>query len=514
MAPFVSRREVLAALSIAIDLGLGQPMEHMLRSAVIGTRLADLLRLTEEERSAVFHTSLLMWIGCHADSHEYAHWFGDDITVRHDSFAVDWSGLPYLRFLLRNVGRGLPVGKRAQIGATLIKDARGNLGKLVRSHCASASLLAEQFGLGEEVASALRFAFERWDGRGLPNGVAGTGIPIVMRVVQLADVVEVPHRAEGVEAAITVARGRSGGQLDPQLVSVLAGSARDLLGLPDDAWSAAAAALPDPDRIVTGAELDTLLQALGDFVDLKCPFTLGHSRGVAELAHAAASCAGLGPADADLMRRAGYVHDLGRIGVSNHIWEKPGPLTASEWERAQMHPYLTGRILSRVGGLEAVRAVAERHHEHLDGSGYPNGLTGGALSVNDRLLAAAVKYHSSREPRPYRVALDPDQAARRLRRDAAAGQLEPTAVETVLEAAGHRRSRRPARPSGLTPRETEVLINVAWGRSNREIANALGVSEKTVRNHVEHIYSKIGVTNRVGASLFATQHGMVSPVSP
>ncbi|MFE3572671.1 response regulator transcription factor, partial [Bacillus subtilis] len=111
------------------------------------------------------------------------------------------------------------------------------------------------------------------------------------------------------------------------------------------------------------------------------------------------------------------------------------------------------------------------------------------------------------------VALAPDPAARRLRRGAAAGHLEPTAVEAVLEAAGHRRSRRPARPSGLTPREAEILINVAWGRSNREIAKALGVSEKTVRNHVEHIYSKIGVKNRVGASLFATQHGMVPPMS-
>ncbi len=513
MAAVVSRREVLGALSLAIDLGLGQPMEHMVRSAVIGTRLARRLGLDDRERAAVFYVSLLIWIGCFADSHEYSRWFGDDIAVRHDSYQLDWSGLPYLRFLLGNVGRGMPLAKRARIGAALFVDTRGNLARLARSHCASAEMLAERFDLDERVCSALPFTFERWDGGGLPNGVSGAAIPAVMRVVQLADVVEVHHRTGGIDAAIAVATGRGGGQLDPDVVAAFVSSAPELLAATDDAWSTAVATLAEPDRVLGDAELDLLLRALGDFVDLKCPFTLGHSRGVADLVHAAAGCIGLGGADADLLRRAGYVHDLGRIGVSNLIWEKTGELTMPEWERVRMHPYLTGRILSRVGGLDEVRVICERHHEQLDGSGYPNGLTGSALSVHDRLLAAAARYHGSLEPRPYRAALDPEQAARRLRVDAAAGRLEPAAVEAVLEAAGHRRSRRPVHPSGLTPREAEVLINVAYGRSNREIANELRVSEKTVRNHVEHIYAKIGVTNRVGASLFAAHHGMVAPLS-
>ncbi len=513
MAAVVSRREVLGALSLAIDLGLGQPMEHMVRSAVIATRLAERLRLDDRERAAAFYVSLLIWIGCFADSHEYSRWFGDDIAVRHDSYRLDWSGLPYLRFLLGNVGRGMPLAKRARIGAALFIDTRGNLARLARSHCASAEMLAERFGLDEQVCSALPFTFERWDGGGLPSGVFGAELPIVMRVVQLADVAEVHHRTGGIDAAVAVVSGRSGGQLDPEVVAAFVAAAPELLAAGGDPWSTAVAALNEPDRVLGGGELDLLLRALGDFVDLKCPFTLGHSRGVAELVHTAAGYIGLNGADADLLRRAGYVHDLGRIGVSNLIWEKPGALTAPEWERVRMHPYLTGRILSRVGGLEQVRAICERHHEHLDGSGYPNGLTGSALTVHDRLLAAAARYHGSLEPRPYRAALDPDRAARRLRGEAAAGRLEPAAVEAVLEAAGHRRSRRAAHPSGLTPRETEVLINVAYGRSNREIANVLRVSEKTVRNHVEHIYAKIGVTNRVGASLFAAHHGMVTPLS-
>jgi HD-GYP domain-containing protein (c-di-GMP phosphodiesterase class II) len=504
----VSRTEILAALSLAIDLGLGQPMDHMLRSAVIGMRLADRLGLGERERGTVFYTGLVMWIGCHAESHEYAQWFGDDIAMRHDSHFIDWSGPAYRRFLVRSLGRGSALPKRVQLAAKLFLDARGNLGALVQSHCLSASLLAEEIGLGAAVCEALPYAYERWDGSGLPAGAAGSEIPVAMRVAQLADIAEVHRRAYGAEAATAEIRHRSGKQFDPAIVAVFTAAADELLREDDDAWSTAAALAPDPGEPLSGPALDRLLRAMGDFVDLKCPFTLGHSRAVAELAENAARCAGLPQDEVDVLRRAGYVHDLGRIGVSNRVWEKPGPLTDAERERMQMHPYLTGRILARVGGLKAVRDAAVNHHERLDGSGYPNGLRGDDLSVRDRILAAAESYCSSTEPRPYRDALDQAAAAGQLRNEAARGRLDGDAVEAVLEAAGHRPSRRPARPAGLTRREAEVLVHLAQGRSNREIASALWISEKTVRNHVEHIYAKIGVSNRIGASMYATRHGL------
>ncbi len=504
----VSRTELLAALSVAIDLGLGQPMDHMLRSAVIGAGLAERLGLSEPDRGTVFYTGLVMWIGCHADSHEYTRWFGDDIAVRHDSHFVDWSGAPYRRFLIRNLGRGSTLPKRAQLAAKLLLDARGNIGGLVQSHCLSASLLAEEIGLGSNVCEALPYAYERWDGSGLPARAAGSQIPVAMRVAQLADIAEVHNRAHGADAAIAEIRQRSGKQFDPAIVDVFIAAADDVLAENEDAWATAAALAPDPGAPMSDGQLDRLLQAMGDFVDLKCPFTLGHSRAVAELTENAARCAGLPQQEVDVVRRAGYVHDLGRIGVSNRVWEKPSQLTGAERERVQMHPYLTGRILARVGGLEAVRNTAVNHHERLDGSGYPNGIRGDDLSARDRLLAAAESYCSSTEPRPYRRALDDAAAAGRLRAEAAAGRLDGDAVESVLEAAGHRPSRRPARPAGLTQRESEILVHVAQGRSNREIASALWISEKTVRNHVEHIYAKIGVSNRIGASLFATRHGL------
>ncbi|OBH01087.1 MULTISPECIES: HD domain-containing phosphohydrolase [unclassified Mycobacterium] len=504
----VSRTEVLAALSLAIDLGLGQPMDHMLRSAALGTRLGERLGLSERERGTVFYTGLVMWIGCHADSHEYARWFGDDIAVRHASHYIDWSGAPYRRFLMSNLGRGATLPKRAQLAARVFWDARGNIGGLVQSHCLSAALLAEEIGLGADVCEALPYAYERWDGSGMPAGAARDRIPVAMRVAQVADIAEVHHRAYGAEAAIAEVRKRSGKQFDPDVVAAFTAAAGELLRENEDAWSAAADLAPDPGEALSGDALDRLLRAMGDFADLKCPFTLGHSRAVAELAENAGKCAGLPSDDIDVLRRAGYVHDLGRIGVSNRVWEKPGELTHAERERVHLHPYLSGRILARVGGLKAVREVAVNHHERLDGSGYPNGLRGEDLSVRDRILAAAESYCASTEPRPHREASDETGAAGRLRGEASRGRLDGDAVEAVLEAAGHRPSRRPARPAGLTRREAEVLLHVAQGLTNREIASALWISEKTVRNHVEHIYAKIGVSNRIGASLYATRHGL------
>ena len=196
--------------------------------------------------------------------------------------------------------------------------------------------------------------------------------------------------------------------------------------------------------------------------------------------------------------------------MSNQVWSKPAELTGAEWERVRMHPYLTDRVLTRIPGLAHVAAIARAHHEHLDGSGYPLGLAGAALGRPERLLAAAVAYQSALEPRPYREPLPPDAAAARLKDRVTRGALDADSVEAVLAVAGHA-PRKVRRDDALTPRETEILGLVARGLSNRDIATRLVLSEKTVRNHVEHTYAKIGATNRVGASLYALQHGLVAP---
>src|SRR5690606_33493202 len=238
--------------------------------------------------------------------------------------------------------------------------------------------------------------------------------------------------------------------------------------------------------------------------------TLGHSRAVAATAADAGTLLGLETSEVRALRRAGHLHDIGKLGVSSQIWSKPGELTVSERERVRLHPYLTDRALSSITGLELEREYARAHHEHLDGSGYPMSLSGPSLGAGARILAVAAAYRSALEPRPYREALDPDEAAQRLRRRSAQGRLDPECTAAVLTVAGHA-ARRVREEDGLTPREREVLGHVARGLSNRQIAERLVLSEKTVRNHVERTYAKIGASNRVGASLYALKHGMASP---
>lgn len=173
---------MLAGLSVAIDLGLGQPAEHMLCAATIACRLADRLGLDAEQRGTVYYATLVMWIGCHADSQEYARWFGDDIAVRREAYLVDWSGMPYMLFLLGHVAQGEPLPQRLKVMGTLFRDARGQLATLIHSHCTSAAALAGHIGLSPEVAKMLSYTFERYDGDGLPAGVCGDQIPIEMRI--------------------------------------------------------------------------------------------------------------------------------------------------------------------------------------------------------------------------------------------------------------------------------------------------------------------------------------------
>jgi HD-GYP domain-containing protein (c-di-GMP phosphodiesterase class II) len=477
---------------------------------LLAALLADELGLSEEERATVYYTNMVLWIGCHADSHEFSRWFGDDLAMRRDSYEHDWAGAAYLLFILRRTGSHQPVPRRTRQLLTLMTAPRSQMTTLIHSHCLSAGLMAEHIGLDRRVVEAVGCAYERWDGSGLPEGRRGDEIPLATRVVQLVETCEVHLRMHGTSGALAMTRARSGHQFDPRLVRALGACRERIDALPDeDVWAQALALAPDGEVMLRGAELDSLLGSIGDFADLKCPFTVGHSRAVSELASAAATRMGLPPGDVDVVRRAGLVHDLGRIGVPNSVWERSAPLSESDRERIRLYPYLTGRVLNRVQGLERVTAVAEAHRERLDGSGYPRGLTAAVLPMTQRILSAADSYRGSLEHRPHRPAQAAAAAAAGLRAEVAAGRLDAAAVEAVLSCVGDRSARRPSGPAGLTPREMEVLGLLSRGLSSTEMAAALSISAKTVRNHLEHLYLKIGVTNRTGAMLFALRHGLV-----
>jgi len=503
--------ELVASLSFATDLGRGQPMEHSIRRARLGLRLADLLGADDDDRIATYYTGLLDGVYCHADANEQAIWFGDDIAVKAATYAADTESLRGNLIMLRRLGAGESGLGRARRIAEFPLRGWAEVNQWLKTHCALQAQFATRIGLPGTVGDALLQSYERWDGKGVPNGTQGERIPLAARIVCLADVVEVYHHRGGIEAGREVASGRSGGEFDPHLTGVFRERAAELLkGLEEEtSWSEVIEAEPGLDRVVSDDELDLVLEAMADLVDLKSPHMAGHSRGVAGLAAEAARVSGISGTEQAALRRAGFVHDLGRLGVSNAIWDKPGPLSAPQLERVRLHPYLTDRMLAGIPALGPVRALAARHHERLDGSGYPGGLSGAELSHSDRILAAADAYHAMSEPRPYRSELPPETAAAELRAEARAGRLDGDAVNAVLVAAGHRAPARRDWPGGLTAREVEVLSLLARGHSNKEIARRLFVTPKTVSSHVEHIYTKINVSSRARATHFATQHGLV-----
>jgi len=503
--------EVVAALSLGVDLGFDQPMEHVLRQTVIALRLADRLGLPDRDRATLYYASLLVNVGCHSDAHEQAKWFGDDIGLKSEKYRHDARSARGALAGLRLLGSGNPPLRRLRVGVAFAWGGHRELDAMIERHAALAGRFAAQLGLDDAVQEAVRASYERWDGRGWPGDLEGDRIPLAARICQLAEYVEVAHRTGGVEEAARLADERGGRQFDPVLAEVVVADAETLLGGIDDqrTWETVIAAEPSLGPRLRGAALDEALAAVADFVDLKSPFTLGHSRAVSDLASAAAQTLGLEAAEVAVVRRAALLHDLGRLGVSNAIWDRAGPLGAGEWERIRLYPYLTERMLCQSSVLAPVAAVAVTHRERLDGSGYPRGLGAAALTTPARTVAVADAYQTWREPRPHREALGADAAAERARREARAGRLDPDVVEAVLVAAGHAGTRRHSRPAGLSPREIEVLRLIARGMSSRQIAERLTLSPKTVRNHTEHIYAKTGTGNRVTASLFAVEHGLL-----
>jgi HD-GYP domain-containing protein (c-di-GMP phosphodiesterase class II) len=502
----------VATLSYAADLGLGQPMAHCMRQMVVALRLAGLAGASDRELEATYYLGLMMNVYCHADAAEQAKWFGDDISMKGDGFQMlDMSTARMISFILRRVGsHGSGMARARRLAAFPVAGPK-QMAAFMTTHSTLGAQFAGRIGLDEAACVAIRQSYEQWDGKGHPHHLRGEEICLPARLVQLASPVEVFSRRGGVEAAVAMARKHRGTQYDPAVVDLFCAHAPGLLAGLDQAsdWDTVLDSEPRLSRRVSGADLDVVLEAMADLVDLKSPYLAGHSRGVANLVSAAARAAGHPEDDVRALRRAALVHDLGRLGISNAIWDKPGPITEAESERVRLHPYLTDRMLARVDALRRSRKIASRHHERLDGSGYPRGLTAASLTLQDRLLAAADAYHAMTEPRPHRAPLDPAQAAGDLRAEVSAGRLDGEAVDAVLAAAGHRAPARRTWPGGLTAREVEVLGLLARGHSNREIAQRLVVTPKTAANHVEHIYAKLGVSSRAAATLYATQHGLI-----
>jgi HD-GYP domain-containing protein (c-di-GMP phosphodiesterase class II) len=503
--------ELVASLSLATDLGLGQPQGHILRTTVIATRLAALAGLPDDEQAAGYYVALLAWVGCVADSHELARWFGDDTQIRAASYEVNRAGLPMMRFLLANLAADGSSVRRISTTGQFMTSGFREVMKSMSAHCQTTGEIADRLGLAAVVRRSLPQALERWDGKGGPAGLAGEQIERVMRVVHIAQEAEVFCRIGGVARAAGMLSERGGREFDPGLAELCRARADEILGdiATADAWGVVISGCAPLDRPMDEAGLLAALRAFADYADVKSPWFLGHSRAVAALAADAARGRGLGSAAVDLVERAGLVCRLGGIGVSAATWARPGPLSGIEWERVRTVPYLTERVLSHQPRLAEIGTIASMVYERADGSGYPRGISGNAIPHPARVLAAAQMYQALREERPHRAALAPAEAQAVLLVEADKGRLDAATVNAVLAAAGHQTRRRPNMIAGLSAREVDVLRLLVRGLSNKQIAAQLFVSARTVGSHIEHIYAKIGVSSRGPAAMYAMRHGLV-----
>ena len=506
--------ELLAALSLATDLGNGFVPETALRSCLLAVQLGQELGLRDSDLSDVYYLPLLRYLGCTAFAYEEAATFGgNDIAFRNAFAGVDF-GQPRdvmgAAFTRLGVDSGV-TGRMRAIGAFLSQgQAFGP--KMANADCEVSSRLAERLGLSRGVIEGLGFAFERWDGKGIPNGVRGENIPVTACVVTLTHTLATQmQRGQPVDARALVAR-RAGTDFSPDVAAAFLRRADDLLESisAESVWDQALEAEPASRPWLPATRLDEMATAFADFADLKSPFTLGHSHGVARLAESAAGGLRMEEGEVASVRRAALLHHLGRVGVANGIWDKPGRLSGGEWERVRLYPYHTERIIGRAAAFDGLAPLAGSAQERLDGSGYHRGVPATVIPTGARVLAAADVYQAMTEERPHRPALAAEQAARALTAEVDEGRLDREAVGAVLAAAGHPSNQtRTSWPAALTEREVEVLRLVAGARSNKEIAGLLVISDETVKNHVRHIYEKIGRSTRAGAALFAMENDLI-----
>lgn len=506
--------ELIASLSLATDLGMGQPMDHALRRCLLAVRLGEALGLGATELRDVYYVALVCSVGCTIKLQDFTPWFRDEIAAAAQAATLDpRQPLDDLMFALRHVGQGFPPLRRAQKVVSALTFGERELRRSSVACHEICRTFGEMLGLEPSIQQALGQMHERWDGRGAPAGLKGEEKALASRIAHIARDVEIFHRLGGIEAATAAVRQRARKVYDPRIAQLFCQQASQLLQRiqEEPIWEAVLSAEPSPQRWLDEEAFDAACQGMAYFADVKSPYTTSHSTEVAKLAGAAAHRCGLTETEAVSVRRAGLLHDLGRIGVPIGVWHKSAPLTQAEWERVRLHPYLTERVLARSAALGHLGSIAALHHERLDGSGYHRGLASPSIPMGARILAAADFFHTKIEPRPHRPELTPEAAAEATRGEVQAGRLDGEAVNSVLLAAGHRElPRRRTLPAGLSDREVEVLRLMASGRSIREIAERLYLSPKTVGHHVQHIYVKIGVSTRVAATLFAMRNDLLS----
>ncbi|MDQ2889261.1 MAG: HD domain-containing protein [Gemmatimonadota bacterium] len=436
MAARVNLSEVLSALSCALDLTEGQAIGHTMRSCLIGMRLGHEIGLSPNDRASLYYALLLKDAGCSSNAARLCQLFGtDDLELKPRMRQVDRQN----RFSLaiqtaRSVSMAghIPDKIRHFIG---VARSDGIMKEVMALRCERGADIAMRLGFPQATADAVRHLDEHWNGRGHPNGLAGPAIPVMSRIANLAQVVDVFHQRNGLPAALQVARARSGSWFDPALVDRLLSWRHEQswwkrLKSTDPTSEVVAAEPASHVRWVSDDDLNVIARAFADIIDAKSPYTYAHSRNVAAYALGIARQMHLDEATQRRVYRAGLLHDIGKLGVSNSILDKPGRLTESERTSVERHPFFTWEVLSRVPAFRDFAWAAALHHERLDGTGYPWHLSGNRLDVTARILCVADVYEALTADRPYRGPLSWD-AAYGILSEGRGRAFDPTVVDAL-----------------------------------------------------------------------------------
>ena len=416
--------DLVSALSVALDLTEGQPMGHAVRSCVLGMRIAEELLLSPQDRSDLYYALLLKDAGCSTNSARLHQILGsDEIRAKREIKFEDWTkpSLSGLRYLLRNILTGAPLSRRLVRAVRLGMEQNRNNAELIGARCERGADIALQLGLTRNTADAIRCLDEHWNGGGYGEHRKGEEIPLLARIINVSQTMEVFASERGPAAAVRVIQERSGTWFDPAIAravrsfehdaalwrTVRSQEVREFVVQMEPGASVAAS----PERI------DKICLAFGEVIDAKSPYTYRHSLGVAKAAVEIAESLGLAPATVTLVRRAALLHDIGKLSVSNTILEKPGKLTDAEWTVMKQHPIYTRLILQTITGFEHLAFVAGAHHERMDGKGYPDGLTAEQLPLTARIICVADVFQALTEKRPYRDSLPVDVVFKMMEQD-------------------------------------------------------------------------------------------------
>jgi len=509
--------ELVATLALAQDNAFGQPLESQLRSCLLASWLSEASDFGPDVAETAYWVALLRYVGCTGHAHEVATVFGDEIAIRAQTLVHDAANpAEVMRDVIAYATAGHPQEERDQIIQMIQQTAHEWAVHNFASGCEVADMLVQRLDFGPSVRESLRFTFERWNGNGFPSHARGDAIPLPMRIVHLTHDMEAIARIFSPARALEAARERRDHTYDPAVVDLFLEHGSGWLErlAETDPWDAVLGLEPRPRRLLQGTALDDALAVAADFIDLKSPFMVGHSRRCAELTADAARVLGFSDAAVTTLTRAALLHDFGTTAVPNSIWDKPSSLTRAEFDRVELHPMLTEQMLRRSPALAELNPAAAAHHERCDGSGYHRRVRTDGVDSSAWVLAAAEVYTGMTRERSDRPALSAEDAAAELRRLVSAGMLDPRATHAVLVAAGHGEpgvpvTARPRHPGGLSGREVDVLRLAARGLTTRQIADRLDISAKTADHHIQHIYNKIGVSTRAAAALWAAQHAIV-----